>query len=216
MVDKRLCLILLAILLFTGCTINNKIEMPQNVVDQVVYNNEGNVQAVEQSKQEENKTTKVVTTTKKVTTTTNRVTTNNVVTTTQVVATEKRDLSMQETMLNLINQERTAAGLQPVKYDYNLEKAANIRAQEMYENNYFEHERPNGDKWYTVLDQSGIKYKHAGENLARGFTNVERAHTALMNSPSHKRNILMEDFKYVGIGLYKSGSTYYIVQLYKA
>ena len=119
-------------------------------------------------------------------------------------------------MIKLINEERTKAGLKPVKYDYGLTKAANIRAAEMRDNNYFEHQRPNGDKWYTVLNETGIKYSHAGENLARGFTNVEKAHVALMNSPSHKANILMKDFRYVGIGLAKSGNTYYIVQLYKA
>ena len=213
MVDKRLVIILLAILLFTGCTVNNKMNVVENTFDQVAYNNQGNVQAEEaEQPKEEEKTTKVVTTTKKVTTTKQVQTTTRVETTTA-----KKEVSMQEHMMNLINHERIAAGLKPVKYDYSLEKAANIRAEEMKNNNYFEHERPDGRKWYTVLDESGIKYRHAGENLARGFTSIDKAHTALMNSESHRKNILMSDYKYVAIGLAKTDiGTYYIVQIYKA
>ena len=201
MVDKKLVILLLSILLFTGCEVKNQTNTIENVLDQVVFNNNGNTTT----------TTTTTTTTQK---TTNK-TTKKVTTTKQVVV-ETKELSLEEQMINLINEERTKAGLKPVKYDYGLTKAANIRAAEMRDNNYFEHERPNGDKWYTVLSETGVKYSHAGENLARGFTNVNRAHTALMNSPTHKRNILMEDFRYVGIGVAKSGDTYYFVQLYKA
>ena len=198
MVDKKLVILLLSILLFTGCEVKNQTNTIENVLDQVVFNNNGN-------------TTTTTTTTQKTTTKTTKK-----VTTTKQVVVETKELSLEEQMINLINEERTKAGLKPVKYDYGLTKAANIRAAEMRDNNYFEHERPNGDKWYTVLSETGVKYSHAGENLARGFTNVNRAHTALMNSPTHKRNILMEDFRYVGIGVAKSGDTYYFVQLYKA
>ena len=134
MVDKRLVIILLAILLFTGCTVNNKMNVVENTFDQVAYNNQGNVQAEEAEQPKEEKTTKVVTTTKKVTTTKQVQTTTRVETTTA-----KKEVSMQEHMMNLINHERIAAGLKPVKYDYSLEKAANIRAEEMKNNNYFLH-----------------------------------------------------------------------------
>jgi len=51
-----------------------------------------------------------------------------------------------------------------------------------------------------MLRQFGITYKTAGENIA-GNGSVSGAHTSLMNSPSHKANILNTGFTHVGIGI---------------
>jgi uncharacterized protein YkwD len=46
----------------------------------------------------------------------------------------------------------------------------------------------------------GLNYKYAGENLAEGFDNDLQAFVALMNSKSHRDNILNTKYKQVGIG----------------
>jgi uncharacterized protein YkwD len=50
----------------------------------------------------------------------------------------------------------------------------------------------------------GISYKYAGENIA-GAPTVEKAHSSLMNSPGHRRNILNPNYTHVGIGIIDGG-----------
>jgi uncharacterized protein YkwD len=61
-----------------------------------------------------------------------------------------------------------------------------------------------------MLKKYGVSYLYAGENLAKN-TNAGAAHTALMNSPGHKANILNANFTNIGIGVAtaKDGSKIY-------
>ncbi len=45
-----------------------------------------------------------------------------------------------------------------------------------------------------------IHYSAASENIA-GNQTIEAAHNSLMNSPSHKENILSSGYNYMGIGI---------------
>lgn len=55
-----------------------------------------------------------------------------------------------------------------------------------------------------MMDQFGVSYNTAGENLA-GNQTVEAAHTALMNSQGHRENILSGNYTEVGIGVVDGG-----------
>lgn len=102
-------------------------------------------------------------------------------------------------ILELINQERVINNLSPLSTDAVLNKAALARAQDMLENNYFAHKSPGGKMPWDWIDREQYGYLFAGENLAMHFTSAQSAHTALMQSESHKKNILNE--KYADIGL---------------
>ena len=108
---------------------------------------------------------------------------------------------------NLVNDERAKAGLDPLEWDDNLETVANVRANEIAEN--FSHTRPNGKQWYTV--NSKIQ---GGENLAFGFDNAEEVVDAWMNSPTHRDNILYDEFEKVAISIYEEDGSYYFAQEY--
>ena len=108
---------------------------------------------------------------------------------------------------NIVNEIRAEAGLNELAWDNNLETVANVRASEISEN--FSHTRPNGREWYTV--NSKIQ---GGENLAFGFDNAEDVVEAWMNSPTHKDNILYEDFEKVAISIYEEDGVYYYAQEY--
>ena len=108
---------------------------------------------------------------------------------------------------NLVNEERVKAGLDPLTWDSNLETVANVRATEISEK--FSHTRPNGRQWYTV--NSKIQ---GGENLAYGFNTPEDVVDAWMNSPTHRDNILYDEFEKVAISIYEENGTYYIAQEY--
>lgn len=55
-----------------------------------------------------------------------------------------------------------------------------------------------------MMKAEGISYKTAGENLA-GAPSVDHAHTSLMNSAGHRRNILNPAFTHIGIGIINGG-----------
>ncbi|MEG6523261.1 CAP domain-containing protein [Desulfotomaculum sp. 1211_IL3151] len=114
--------------------------------------------------------------------------------------------SDEQAMLSLINKERAAAGLKPLSMDAALTKIARTKAKDMVDNNYFSHTSPTYGSPFDMMKKNGVVYHYAGENLA-GASNVNTAHANLMNSPSHKANILKPEYTKVGIGVV-SGSKY--------
>jgi len=104
-------------------------------------------------------------------------------------------------LVELANQERVVLGLHPLKVNDKLVKAAQQKAQDMLNNNYFDHISPNGiTPWYW-LDKTGYNYIAAGENLAKDFTDSGILHNAWMNSSSHKENILNNKYREIGIAV---------------
>lgn len=111
---------------------------------------------------------------------------------------------MAAAVLTLVNNERAANGLAPLSWSGSLAKAAKTRATEIVVT--WSHERPDGSQWYTVSD---ITF---GENLAKGQSSAESAMAAWMKSETHKNNILMADYKTLGVACYACNGKYYWVQ----
>lgn len=117
-------------------------------------------------------------------------------------------------MLNLINQERAANGVPRLKWNEELAKVAQTKAQDMVDNNYFSHTSPTYGSPFDMMKSFGISYRYAGENIAKN-SSVAKAHTALMNSEGHRKNILNSNFTSIGIGVVKTSSnSYTIVQMF--
>ena len=76
------------------------------------------------------------------------------------------------------------------------------------------HTRPDGTSCFTVLDQNGINYFSAGENIAMGYPTSESVVNGWMNSSGHKANILNSSFTHIGVGCYEENGYYYWVQLF--
>ncbi|HOK35422.1 MAG TPA: CAP domain-containing protein [Candidatus Pacearchaeota archaeon] len=124
------------------------------------------------------------------------------------------------TLLDLANKERQNLNLNSLKEDPKLDEAAYLKAQDMLENDYFAHTSPSGiSPWYW-FEVVGYDYQYAGENLAIDFLDSEELHTAWINSPSHRANILSPNFKDIGIavvkGDFKGRETTVVVQLFGA
>lgn len=114
------------------------------------------------------------------------------------------DYTKAQEVLQLVNQERKAVGLNELKMDTELQEVAMTRAAETGIN--FDHTRPDGTICFSICS------KLNGENIACGMTNASEAMNKWMNSPSHKENILYTDFKSIGVGCFRNGSIYYWVQ----
>lgn len=107
-------------------------------------------------------------------------------------------------MFNLVNQERVKMGLKELKIHEDLVKLARLKSKDMIDLRYFAHQSPTYGSPFDMMRRAGVAFSYAGENLA-GAPTVDRAHTALMNSPGHRANILNPNFTHVGIGIIDGG-----------
>lgn len=107
-------------------------------------------------------------------------------------------------MLELVNAERAKVGVRALKLDTRLRTVARIHSEDMFRRNYFSHYSPEEKDIGDRLDEDGVKYSFAGENLAYA-PDVEIAHRGLMDSDGHRKNILEPQFGRVGIGVQTAG-----------
>jgi len=114
------------------------------------------------------------------------------------------DTAAQNKMLVMVNQERQKAGLPPLTIDYKLQNIAIVHAQDMLFRGYFSHNTPEGKTPFDRMNDAGIAYQYAGENLALS-ANVDTSMAGLMHSPGHKANILSPNFQKIGIGVLNAG-----------
>jgi len=123
-------------------------------------------------------------------------------------------------VIDLVNQARNQAGFKPLQENSKLSAAAENKAEDMIKNDYFAHNSPGGKTPWYWMDKSGYDYKYAGENLAMNFTSAEDEQKAWMKSESHKKNILNDNFREIGVAV-KEGkidgqSTTIVVQMFGA
>lgn len=121
-------------------------------------------------------------------------------------------------LVSLTNKDRVAANLSELKVNPLLEKAAQMKADDMAAKGYFAHNTPEGlTPWYW-FKEAGYKYVYAGENLAVNFENSEDVETAWMNSKGHFLNIVNPKYTEIGIatstGTYKGRTAIFVVQMF--
>lgn len=115
-------------------------------------------------------------------------------------------VTMAQSALALINQQRAALGLAALVWSDGLAKDAQVRAKECEQS--FSHTRPNGTDWWTV--DSNLMY---GENLAYNYADANSVVSAWMASPTHKANIVNGEFTTVGMAAYQTaGGVWYWAQ----
>ena len=104
-------------------------------------------------------------------------------------------------MVELTNESRGEAGLEPLAVNEKLEQSAKAKADNMFAKQYFDHISPEGlTPWYW-FGLSNYEYAFAAENLAIDFVTAEGAHNAFMKSTGHRENILGADYKEIGIAV---------------
>lgn len=119
---------------------------------------------------------------------------------------------LEREMLELVNAERRAQGLSDLQLEQRLNDSADAHSEWMLATNTFSHtgvggSTPNQRMVAADFDFSGSW--RSAENLgyqsvrdAAGYSDdVADVHTALMNSPGHRVNILKPEHDYIGIGI---------------
>lgn len=121
-------------------------------------------------------------------------------------------------LVSLTNEKRRENGERPLNLDEKLSKAASLKASDMFAKNYWAHNSPDGKTPWIFIKDSGYSYVYAGENLARGFKNVEEIVDAWMASESHRNNLLSENYDDIGFAVKKGRlngeETVLIVQMF--
>jgi uncharacterized protein YkwD len=127
-------------------------------------------------------------------------------------------------LIQLANAEREARKLGTLAIDPMLVTIARRHSREMADLNYFDHVSPTKGL-RTPMDRYLAEYGkrpywlYVGENLyyCSALVDPERAHRKLMESPSHRDNILDPKFTHIGVGTYvdKSGR-FWVTQMLSA
>ncbi len=106
-----------------------------------------------------------------------------------------------ERILELVNGKRLEINLRPLVLSPELSTAANQKAGDMFDKNYWAHISPTGiTPWYFIT-QAGYEYVYAGENLAKSFDTADDVVEAWMNSPTHRANILKPEYTEIGLAV---------------
>ncbi len=101
------------------------------------------------------------------------------------------------------NYERILAGVDSLSRNPKLDKAAEIKLEDMHLRGYFDHYDPDGGMGIEYLvDEVSYENIVAGENLAWGhYTSDSHVVEAWMNSPGHRENILRPQFREIGVAV---------------
>jgi hypothetical protein len=113
--------------------------------------------------------------------------------------------SQESDFVSRINSERSSRGLRTLTVKSDLVAVARDWSERMAAAGAISHDPNLADKvsGWTML----------GDNVGKGPT-VSSIQKAFMESPTHRDIILEGDFNQVGVGVYQSGSTLYVTQIF--
>lgn len=104
-------------------------------------------------------------------------------------------------LLQLTNEVRHKYNLNELTLNEQLNRAALLKAEHMFQADYWAHNAPDGTTPWEFLKKAGYDYFFAGENLARGFSTSKEVVDAWMGSEGHKKNILSSDYQDIGFAI---------------
>lgn len=117
------------------------------------------------------------------------------------------------------NVERNRYGLGDLRDNSVLREAAEMKANDMLQRQYFAHTSPSGATASDLVEYVGYNYILVGENLSLGnFDSARDMVNSWMNSPGHKANILNPRYQEIGVatvsGLYEGNNVWIGVQIF--
>lgn len=123
--------------------------------------------------------------------------------------------AVENEVIRLVNVERAKLGLSLLSANWELSRVARYKSQDMLSKEYFSHQSPTYGSPFVMMDNFGIKFSAAGENIAYGQTTAAAVMNSWMNSPGHRSNILSATYNQIGVGIAKAANgTYYWTQMF--
>lgn len=107
-------------------------------------------------------------------------------------------------VIRLVNVERAKAGLPALKTNWQLSRVARYKSADMASKGYFSHNSPTYGTPFQMMENFGLRFTAAGENIAYGQRTPAEVMRDWMNSPGHRSNIMSGSFSEIGVGLAKN------------
>lgn len=115
---------------------------------------------------------------------------------------EQVNAAMERQVLDLVNVVRYRYKLPPLSWSEQAARVARQHSLDMESHGFFDHvSATTGLNPFERLQQAGIAYSMAGENIAAGYPDAIEAHESWMNSPGHRKNVLEKGFAQLGVGV---------------
>lgn len=125
---------------------------------------------------------------------------------------EKINSANEQTLFDIINMFRDHYGLTKLKNHKQLSDLASMHSKEMMVENYLSHESPTYGALKDRLQEAGVPYKSAAENIASAYYDgIEAAH-GWLNSAEHRTVMLDNKFSYVGSGVFLNYYTQILIE----
>jgi uncharacterized protein YkwD len=100
----------------------------------------------------------------------------------------------QAAIVKLINRERVAAGLVPLRVDAAVSRVADRWSRQMASAGRLAH----NEQYLSVASLKRLRGTRAGENVAVA-SSLEQIHRLFMQSAPHRGNVLQPDYRLVGV-----------------
>ena len=123
----------------------------------------------------------------------------------------------EDQVIELVNQQRKANGLPPLKQVTSLTDAARWYAKDMVDDDYFGRGHDTYDRsggglvkvcaWSARIGAFYTGWNALGENIADGSPSPQAVVTGWMGSSGHRANILNADYRETGVG-YRAGASH--------
>lgn len=126
------------------------------------------------------------------------------------------EAQLAQEVLTLVNQERANVGLAPLAWHAGCAQVAYDHSWDMDARDFFSHTNPDGLSPFQRMQNAGVSYSSAGENIAAGYTSAQLVmygypgqNNGWMNSTGHRNNILSTNYTEIGIGVRQGSNGQY-------
>ena len=107
--------------------------------------------------------------------------------------------ALENEVIRLTNEQRAKYGLPALKANWELSRVARYKSQDMVNKNYFSHNSPTYGSPFKMMENFGLRFTAAGENIAMGQQSAQQVVNDWMNSPGHRSNILSSAYNQIGV-----------------
>ena len=109
----------------------------------------------------------------------------------------------EQEVIQLINQERRQAGLEPLQFEPLLAQAAETHSTNMALQDFYDHTGADGSDFTDRIEATGFSITGmSAENIHAYYNDPEAVVQGWMESPGHRDNILNPEFTEIGAGHY--------------
>jgi uncharacterized protein YkwD len=115
-------------------------------------------------------------------------------------------------LARLVNQHRRRVGCPPLEWHPTLARVARRHSADMARRGFFGHVSPDGDDPFDRLEDAGVDYAVAAENVAAGHRDARALLAAWLRSRGHRANIERCACTHHGIGRVENRWTHVLVR----